>query len=275
LKKEISLVLSGGGARGLAYIGVIEELERKGYIIKSIAGTSIGALIGGVYAAGKLQEFKNWVTTLSKYDVFKLMDFTLNLGFIKMDRVFDEIKKIIGDCDFSCLSIKLKVVAADLSTTKEVIFDKGDLFDAIRASIAYPTIITPHYINNKMYDDGGIVNPMPLNIVQGENNTIVAVDLSSDIKYKTEQVNTDYSFIKKLIKSWRGSKKKKEQWSYIKLIDQSLSTMNKQLTRLSLKLYKPDILIKISVDSGGFFDYYNANELIEYGRKQTKKYVKN
>lgn len=275
MKKEISLVLSGGGARGLAYIGVIEELERKGYIIKSIAGTSIGALIGGIYAAGKLQEFKNWVTTLSKYDVFKLMDFTLNLGVIKMDRVFDEIKKIIGVCDFSCLSIDLKIVAADLSTTKEVIFDNGDLFDAIRASIAYPTIITPHYIKNKMYVDGGVVNPMPLNIVQGTNNTIIAVDLSSDIKYKTEQINTDYSFIKKLLKSWRGSKKKKEQWSYIKIIDQSLSTMNKQLTRLSLKLYKPDVLIKISVDSGGFFDYYNANELIEYGRKQTKKYLKN
>ena len=273
MNKEISLVLSGGGARGLTYIGVIEELERNGYIIKSIAGTSIGALIGGVYAAGKLQEFKKWVTSLSKYDVFKLMDFTLKLGFIKMDRVFDEIKKIIGECDFSCLSIDLKIVAADLSTTKEVIFDKGDLFDAIRASIAYPTIITPHYINGIMYVDGGIVNPMPLNIVQDYNNTIIAVDLSSDIEYKQQTINTDYSFIKKLIKSWRGSKKKKEQWSYIKLIDQSLSTMNKQLTRLSLKLYKSDILIKISVDSGGFFDYYNANELIEYGRKQTKKYL--
>ena len=269
--------MSGGGARGLTYIGIIEELERQGYTITSIAGTSIGALIGGVYAAGKLKEFKKWVLSLSKYDVYKLIDFTLNLGFIKLDNFFNELSKIIGCLKFSDLNIDLNIIATNLNTKEEVIFNEGSLFDAIRASISYPTIITPHYIDKIMYVDGGIVNPIPINRVKRiANDILIAVDLSSEIPYKKEPIiNIEYSLLKKIYKSWRGSVKKKTQWTYLKLIDQSLSIMTKQLTLISIKMYKVDYLIKISSECGGFFDYYNAKELIKYGKSQTKLYMKN
>jgi len=270
LGKNIALVLSGGGARGLAHIGVIEELEKNGYNITSIAGTSMGALIGGIYATGKLDIFKKWILSLSKYSVYKLMDFTLNLGFIKMDKVFKKLKEIIGDWDFSDLSIDLKIIATDLSNKEEIIFSKGNLFDAIRSSIAYPTIITPHYINGKIYVDGGIVNPLPINRVKRfEGDILIAVDLSSNIKFIKQYKQVKISYLRKIIKSWSGSKGKKEQWSYIKLIDQSLNTMSYQLSKMILKNNNPDILIEISSESAGFFDYYDAKNLISYGKTQT------
>jgi len=273
--KNIALVLGGGGARGLSHIGVIEEIERQGYNIKSIAGTSIGALIGGIYAAGKLEIFKKWITSLTKYDVYKLMEFTINLGFVKMDKVISTIKKFVGTINIEDLQIKLSIIATDLHSNEEIIFEKGDLFDAISSSIAYPTIITPYKLNNVLYVDGGIVNPLPINRVKRmKGDILVVVNLSSKLKYKKHIEKIEYSYLKKLIKSWNKSKKKKEKWSYIKIIDESLNTMHTQLIKLTLKLYKPDILIKISKDCAGFFDYYNAKELIIYGGKQTKYYLK-
>jgi NTE family protein len=144
VKEKVSLVLSGGGARGIAHIGVIEELEKQGFEIKSIAGTSMGALVGGIYAVGKLQEYKNWMYTLDKLDVFKLIDFTLSSqGLIKGDRVFKKMKEFIPDMNIEELNIHYAATATDLINKEEVVFTKGSVYKSIRASTAIPSVLTP------------------------------------------------------------------------------------------------------------------------------------
>ncbi|RLD54901.1 MAG: hypothetical protein DRJ01_17410, partial [Bacteroidetes bacterium] len=142
--KNVALVLSGGGARGIAHIGVIEELEKQGFEIKSISGTSMGALVGGVYAVGKMQEYKNWIYTLDKFDVFKLVDFNVGIqGLIKGDRVFNKMKEFISDRNIEDLEIFYTAVAADIINNKEVVFTEGSVYNAVRASVAIPTVFTP------------------------------------------------------------------------------------------------------------------------------------
>jgi NTE family protein len=139
--KTVSLALGSGGARGYAHIGVIETIEEKGYKIKSIAGSSMGALIGGLYAVGKLEEYKQWILNLNYYDIYKLLSISLvDGGLVDAEKVFDKIKTFIGDVTIEDLPIKYKAVATDLNTQTTVVFEKGKLIDAIRASIAIPTI---------------------------------------------------------------------------------------------------------------------------------------
>ena len=156
--KTISLVLGSGGARGYAHIGVIEAIEKKGYEIKSIAGSSMGALIGGLYAVGKLEEYKQWVLNLNYYDIYQLLSISLvDGGLVDAEKVFDKIKNFIGDVNIEDLPIQYKAVATDLNTQEPIIFEKGKLIDAIRASIAVPTIFVPVYKDNRILVDGGII----------------------------------------------------------------------------------------------------------------------
>ncbi|MGI9543058.1 MAG: patatin-like phospholipase family protein [Cyclobacteriaceae bacterium] len=139
MSKSIALVLSSGGARGVAQIGVIEELENRGIKINAIAGSSMGALIGGLYAAGKLPIYKEWVCRMTRMDVFDLVDFTFSTqGFIRGDRVFKEMKKLIDDCNIEDLDIPFAAVASNLKNHQEIVFTKGSLYRALRASMAIP-----------------------------------------------------------------------------------------------------------------------------------------
>jgi NTE family protein len=162
-KKTISLVLGSGGARGYAHIGVIEELLEHGYEIKSISGSSMGALIGALYACGKLQVYKEWVLALDLLDVAKLIDFSFTgTGVIQGDKVFHVIEEMIGDIMIEDLPIPFTAVATDLIKQKEVWIQKGRLVDAIRASIAIPTVFTPKKITERYLIDGGVLNPLPI-----------------------------------------------------------------------------------------------------------------
>ncbi len=163
MKKSISLVLGSGGARGYAHIGVIEELLKHDYEIKSISGSSMGALIGALYACGKLGEYKEWVLGLDLFDVASLIDLSFaRTGIIQGDKVFKEIEKMIGDVMIEDLPISYTAVATDLIKQKEVWFQKGSLLDAVRASIAIPTVFTPKKIGNRHLIDGGVLNPFPI-----------------------------------------------------------------------------------------------------------------
>lgn len=279
--KSVALVLASGGARGVAHIGVIEELERRGYNISSIAGSSIGSVIGGLYAAGKLTEYANWIKTLSKLDVYRLMDFTFDLGFVKADRVFDEIKKFTGEWKMEDLPINTAIVAVDIKKREEIVFTSGDLFTAIRASIAYPTVITPVKHKNMLLVDGGLLNPIPVNRVQrNDGDIIIAVDLSADIEYDKNSKNPNnsqsshlmgYSQVKKILDRWNkedSSKVNRENWNYFKLMEESLLTMHRQISVLTLESNHVDLLIPISHDCADLFEFYRAEELIEYGRQQ-------
>ena len=284
--KNVALVLAAGGARGMTHIGVIEEFESRGYSITSIAGSSFGALIGGIYSAGKMPEFKQWALSLTKSDIYRLMDFTMNLGFVKMDKVFNELKNYIGNWNIEDFGIDTRIIAVDVNSGKEIIFSKGDLFTAIRASIAYPTVITPLKHGNKLLVDGGILNPLPINRVKrNKNDIIVAVNLSDNSKYipepkyqqnKSASHKLSFSIVKNIISTWysdKNSKNNHNQWSYIKLIDESLNLMHRQIGELTIKYNPVDILIPIPQDTASLFDYYRAEELIEYGRKQARKYI--
>ncbi|MHB9142365.1 MAG: patatin-like phospholipase family protein [Paludibacter sp.] len=286
MKPTVALVLGSGGARGIAHIGVIRELINQGYEISSISGSSMGALIGGVYAAGKLDEFELWLCSLGKMDVFNLMDFTLSTqGIIKADRVFKEMQKFIPDQKIEDLPIKYAAVTTDLKNKKEVVITQGSLYDAIRASISIPMVITPMQKVDTLFVDGGVLNPVPVNrIFRQENDILIAVNLNANIPYKKPIIaDPDRGSLEKLTRSkligfQRNLAKlfpgnKKGNMGYFDLIGVTTSLMLLQIAKLTLELYAPDLLIEISRQSCGIFDFYKAAELIELGKKETIKAV--
>lgn len=178
--KDVALVLSSGGPRGWAYIGAIEELERRGYRITSIAGTSIGSLVGGIYAAGKLSEIKEWLFSLDAWKVFDLIDISISKNhLVKGDKVIGAIKEIVPDVNIEDLNIPYRAIAADLYTGEEVVFDSGPLFEAVRASISIPSLFRPVKYGFRTLIDGGVVNTMPIDrAVRSGNDILVAFDVN-------------------------------------------------------------------------------------------------
>ena len=167
MKKNVALALASGGPRGFAYIGAIEELLERGYNITSVAGTSAGALVGGIYVAGGLQQFKEWLFGLDPLKVVSLMDFSLSKNhLVKGEKVMDAIKERVPEVDIESLPIPFAAVATDLYTGEEVVFRKGPLFEAIRASISIPSMFKPVRWNGRTLVDGGMVNTFPLNRVK-------------------------------------------------------------------------------------------------------------
>ena len=180
--KDVALVLSSGGPRGFAYIGAIEELESRGYHITSIAGASMGSLIGGIYAAGKLEEVKDWMFNLDAWKVFSLMDLSFSKNhIIKGDRVIDAIKEIVPEIDIRDLNIPYCAIATDLYTGDEVVFDQGPLFNAIRASISIPSLFRPVKYGKTFLVDGGLVNTVPLNRVHRNGHDLLVAFNVNDI----------------------------------------------------------------------------------------------
>ena len=178
--KNVALVLSSGGPRGFAYIGAIEALEEHGYTITSVAGTSMGSLVGGIYAAGKLAEFKEWLYSLDAWEVFSLMDLSIGKNhFVKGDKVIEAIMQIVPNINIEDLPIPYCAVATDLYTGREVVFDYGPLFRAIRASISIPSLFRPVKFGLTTLIDGAITNCLPLNRVQRtEGDLLVAFDVN-------------------------------------------------------------------------------------------------
>ena len=188
--KNVALVLSSGGPRGFAYIGAIEALEEHGYTITSIAGTSIGSLVGGIYAAGKLAEFKEWLYSLDAWEVFSLMDLSIGKNhFVKGDKVIDAIMQIVPNINIEDLPIPYCAVATDLYTGREVLFDYGPLFRAIRASISIPSLFRPVKFGLTTLIDGAITNCLPLNRVRRtEGDLLVAFDVNDVNEEEINQI---------------------------------------------------------------------------------------
>lgn len=277
MKKTVSLVLSSGGARGVAHIGVIEELERQGFEISSIAGTSMGALVGGIYASGKLKEYRNWMCLLDKKDVFNLVDFTLSTnGLVKGKRIISELKRIVPDVNIEDLQISFTAVAVDIKNRKEIIFNTGSLYNAIRASISIPTVFTPFKLDGMVLVDGGVINPTPINRVKrSKNDILIVVDVSSltftdNEKEKKKKEKRDDSELNvfSLLKE-KGfnllANDKRESLNYYTLLTQSSNLMIQQISNLTIKMYQPDILVRVPLDSIGSFQYYKSKKIIELG----------
>jgi len=279
------LVLSGGGARGMAHIGVIEELLERGYNITSIAGTSMGSVVGGVYALGKMLDYRDWLYSLDRIDVFRLLDFTFsNSGLIKGNRVFKKMKEFIPDHNIEDLSIPFAAVAVDLKSNKEVVLKKGSVYDALRASVAIPTVIRPVFKKGSILVDGGVLNNIPINHVHRNNNDILmAVNVNAEIKclkpkVSKEEAKKELSFYQKSLHEFNkyiGHSKEKQtkekHLNYLDIFTKTINLMTNKIAEVNLKKFPPDVLIETSEDACGTFEFYKAKEMVEIGRYAAKR----
>ena len=279
MDKNIALVLSGGGARGLAHIGAIEELLERGYNITSVAGTSMGALIGGIYAVGKLPEFKKWAISLNRHDMFRMIDFSFGgNGLIKGEKVLSKIQEFVPDSLIENLPVAFSATAVDLKHREEVVFTKGSLFEAIRASIAIPSVFTPITENDTILVDGGVMNNLPIsNVQRNDGDILVAVHVNAAIPIpyqfqEREDIVKKESTYKKWVNDFHNflhnnhPNEKKERLGFLSLIDQALAAGMLTQVDHAIEKGKPDVLINVSRDACGSYDFYKAKELIEMGR---------
>lgn len=276
--KDVALVLSSGGARGLAHIGVIEELEAQGYHITSIAGTSMGALIGGFYAAGRLSEFREWMKTIDRRKMVELWDFNLSLNHIvKGERIIEALQEIVPDVRIEDLPMPYCAVATDWLHGHEVVFRKGSLFAAIRASISLPTFFDPVRRNGMVLIDGGIVNPIPLNrVVRKDGDLLVGVDVSGhDYEGQSELQRVLSEKRRHALKL--GGKlldmllPDSLDFNAFTLLSRCSSLMIRQNSRLMIDLMKPDLLVDIQMSRYGGFDYDKSEKLITIGRNKARR----
>jgi NTE family protein len=284
MKQKVALVLSSGGSRGLAQIGIINEIEKHGFEISSVSGSSIGSVIGGLYAMGKLPEYTDWVKSLNKKTVWELMDFTFSSnGLIKGEKVFNKMKTFIPDMLIEEMNIPFTAVATDIINEIDVIFNTGSFYEAIRASVAIPSLITPIKYKGTLLVDGGVLNPVPIEYVaRNDNDILVVVNLygkkSSTIKSRkiVDEKNSGYygifndfkNNINKLLSN--GDKK---SLSYFSLLSTAVYAMIHKLAKENIKKHQPDIIINIPIDSASVFDFYKADELITLGEKAAKKEI--
>jgi NTE family protein len=291
-KKTVSLVLGSGGARGYAHIGVIEELLTHGYEIKSISGSSMGALVGALYACG---------LGLNLLDVAQLVDFSFTgTGLIQGDKVFTAIEEIIGDIMIEDLPIPFTAVATDLIKQKEVWIQKGKLIDAVRASVAIPTVdavrasvaiptvFTPKKIGERQLIDGGVLNPLPIApTVADDTDLTIAVNLSAHIakdykihipkKEREKESKMEEIFFEMVQKAEQlFAREKKSTFSEMGMFDimgRTIDIMQNAVLDCKMAGYSPDIIIGIPNDACGFYEFNKAYEMIELGKIITQDYL--
>ncbi len=290
MKRLVSLVLSGGGARGIAHIGAIEELERRGYEIASVAGTSMGALVGGVYADGAMDAFRDWMLSLDRRKILNLVDFTVSrVGLVKGDRVFNKMKDFIPDSMIEDLDIPYAAVAVDLINNKEVVFKEGSLFDAIRASVSIPSVLTPVKTKDGLLIDGGVMNNIPVeHVSRVPDDLLVVVNVNASIPVALPQISREedekqkrayqkkieefQAHLQKILPhgfAEKHARSHEERMGYFNLIDRTVSLMTNHMAQMSLKYYPPDVLIEISRDACGTLDFFKAGEMLDMGRAAT------
>lgn len=293
-KQKVALVLASGGSRGLAHIGAIEILQENGFEITSVSGCSMGAVVGGLFAAGGLDAFRDWMKTVDRMKVLSLMDFTIgNGGFVKGDKVIEELRSIIPDKNIEDLEIPFTAVATDIRHRKEVVFDKGSLYEAIRSSISMPSVFTPHRIGDMLLVDGGVVNPIPLDRVKRtEGDILVAVDLNAPYEVKKGNEHLIGNVRKKLasvIDNFTDKKKKleietvsqykgyedDEDMGFVSLLNESSALMLQCNSEKSIALYPPDILVRIAKNAYGTMEFYKFDEIVQLGRDRMTEAIKN
>ncbi|MBI9033091.1 MAG: patatin-like phospholipase family protein [Bacteroidales bacterium] len=288
--KNVALVLSSGGARGITQIGIIRELEARGYNITSISGASIGALVGGLYATNSMDEYADWVRKMNRMDVISHMDFVLgNKGFIKGIKVFKHMDSWLDGRKIEDLKIDYTAVATDLLNHEEVVFDKGPLKDAIRASISVPYFVAPLEKDHRLLFDGGIINPIPLNRVKrNPGDILIAVNLCAHIKdpkplepvLELEPVNNDKwhfeTLKKKLWPSFISGQEHTKQdhetkVKYFEIINKTADVMMESLCQYALEAYPPEVTINIPHELCSTFEFNKSELLIEYGRESARQ----
>ncbi len=300
-KKKIGLALGSGSARGWAHIGVIEALLSSGYEIEYVAGTSMGALVGAVFAAGKLDRLKEIVLQLDWRQILGFVDITLpRSGLIDGKKVSSFIRKYVHIEDISSLPVKFSAVSTNINTGHEVVICEGDVIEAVRASISVPGIFTPVVKDNAVLVDGGLVNPVPVNVVRDMGaEFVIAVNLNHDIIEKKGYSNYQSSSRKgvvydnkvrnmalkalnekfekielpvlKQIKKWIS---KETVPNIFEILLSAINIMEAQITTSRLKINPPDLLIQPELGHIRFLEFNRAEEAIEAGYRETIKKLK-
>lgn len=283
--KTVSLVLGSGGARGLAHIGVIHCLEENDFKIKSIVGCSIGAVIGGIYAAGKLNEYEQWVRSITKVDIVTLLDLSWEKsGLVKGDKLINTLINLVGEKLIEELTISYTAVATDIKNRKEIWIKSGSIFDAMRASFAIPLLFTPFRYKGVDLVDGGILDPVPIAPTFGdETDMTIAVNLGgrAESLEKLSTLSTTptlpsspfrkkiNSFINRLHQSVTSNGRR--DWSAYDIAIQAFEAMQSSIARQKLAAYPPDIVIEIPENACQTLEFDRASEMIELGHRKAKE----
>lgn len=274
--KKVALVLASGGARGMAHIGAIEELEARGYEITSIAGASIGAMIAGMYASGRLEEAKQWFLQIDKQRILQMGDLSLSLShLVKGEKVINELQKVVPDCRIEDLNIPCTIVASDMVNSEEVLFEQGSLWEAIRASISIPLFFKPVKQGDKVLVDGGVLNALPLDRVRRtEGDLLVAMNISARDTMQLEEVKhttlpkfiTDIPAVNKFLEDTHQSELSPSV-NYISLLNRMTDMMIQHNTMMMTRLMHPDILAEMPQGAYSTFAFDQTAQLIEHGRR--------
>jgi NTE family protein len=295
--KRVALALGSGGARGYAHIGVIDELHARGYDIVGIAGSSMGALVGGLEAAGKLDEFADWAKSLTQRAVLRLLDPSITAaGVLRAEKILDAVRDILGEVTIEELPIPYTAVSTDLLSGKSVWLQRGPVDAAIRASIAIPGVIAPHVFDGRLLADGGILDPLPMAPIAAVNADLtIAVSLSgSEAGGRYEPTDTEpWATTEWLTRMWRSTTALFESNRSVALPDETASddeldaskgdvvpklgsfeVMNRTidiaqaaLARHTLAAYPPDVLIEVPRTACRSLEFYRAAEVIDIGRE--------
>ena len=251
--------MSSGGARGLAHIGVIRALEDAGTEITAVSGSSIGALIGGVYAMGKMDVYADWVRGMSKRKIWELMDFTITTdGLVKGEKVFNKMREIIPDMPIEAMPVPFAAVATDLLHEREVVFRSGSYYDAVRASVSIPAVFKPVKRGDKILVDGGVLNPVPIaHVDRSRADILVVVNL--------------YGPSKGLSADSRRQKRQKLSVGYLSLLKHTANAMIHRLAQTIIENHQPDIVVSIPHDLADTFAFHKAQSLIDYGRRAAEQ----
>lgn len=263
--KRVALVLGSGGARGLAHIGAIEALEQRGYTISSIAGCSMGSIIAGMYAAGQLEEAKEWFLRVDKQLILRMMDINLLSGssLVKGQRIIKELEKVVPDQPIENLLIPCTIVASDMQNTEEVLFRSGSLFEAVRASISIPLFFEPVQSGNRLLIDGGILNPLPLHVIERtEGDILVAMDISGKDSMPEEgEQNVPF----KILETPLAKVQRLRRVNFFSILDRMSDMQIQQNTYLECCLTPPDVHAVMRQYAYNTFDFDKAEEIIEQG----------
>ena len=300
-KPTVSLALGSGGARGLAHIGVIEVLEEEGFLIRNIAGSSMGACVGGIYCAGKLEVFRDWIVQINRMETFRLMDFTMSTqGVLKGKKVLEHLKTILGEIQIENFDIPYTAVATDVSSKEEIWMRTGDLYSVIRTSSSVPTLLMPIKLGDRVLVDGGVLNPLPLEpLMPKSTDLVIAVNINANadghmrsremriseelekaIELSEEESNAYSTRMVKKVKGWLGTgqseptdKTQEKTLSYLGMLNKSYDFMQDRLCEQSIQIHKPDIVINIPRAVGTTLEFYKAQVLVEEGRTAARKAI--
>ncbi|WP_250002911.1 patatin-like phospholipase family protein [Actinoplanes sp. M2I2] len=285
MSRRVALALGSGGARGFAHIGAIEVLEERGFEVSAVAGSSMGALVGGVMAAGRLKAFKDWAVALKQRDVLRLIDPKwAAAGAMGADRLINHLNEFLTDIEIENLPIPYTAVATDIEARREVWFQKGLLRTAIRASVAIPGVITPVVVDGRLLADGGLLNPVPIEPTAASGADLtVAVSLQAPRPAQEPASPVRAAAAPQWVEDWRGRLRQvlhtrepkaaalPEDLRIGTVLGLSLDAMQDLIARYRMAGLPPDIHIAVPVSASGILDFHRAADLVVLGRSLTTK----